>query len=146
MSMMSEFKQFAMRGNVIDLAVGFVVGGAFAKIVSSLTSDLLMPPLGLVLGKVDFSGLFINLSGKHYDTLAQAKAAGAATLNYGSFINTIIDFVIIAFAVFLLVKWVNHLTGADKAAPTTKECPYCLNVIPLAALKCGHCTSEVKAA
>jgi large conductance mechanosensitive channel len=147
MSMMSEFKQFAMRGNVIDLAVGFVVGGAFGKIVSSLTSDLIMPPIGLLLGKVDFSGLFINLSGTHYQTLAQAKAAGAATLNYGAFINTIIDFLIIAFAVFLLVKWVNHLTGADKpAAPTTKECPYCKNVIPLAASRCGHCTSEVQAA
>jgi large conductance mechanosensitive channel len=147
MSMMSEFKQFAMRGNVIDLAVGFVVGGAFAKIVSSLTGDLLMPPLGVVLGHVDFSNLFISLSGKHYDTLTQAKAAGAATLNYGVFINTIIDFLIIAFAVFLLVKWVNHLTGADKpAAPTTKDCPYCLNAIPIAATKCGHCTSEVKAA
>lgn len=147
MSMMSEFKQFAMRGNVIDLAVGFVVGGAFAKIVSSLTGDVLMPPLGVVLGHVDFSNLFISLSGKHYDSIAQAKAAGAATLNYGVFINTIIDFLIIAFAVFLLVKWVNHLTGADKPlAPTTKDCPYCLNSIPLAATKCGHCTSELKAA
>jgi large conductance mechanosensitive channel len=147
MSILSEFKQFAMRGNVIDLAVGFVVGGAFAKIVSSLTGDVLMPPLGVVLGHVDFSNLFISLSSKHYDTLAQAKAAGAATLNYGVFINTIIDFVIIAFAVFILVKWVNRLTGADKpAAPTTKDCPYCLNSIPIAATKCGHCTSELKAA
>ncbi len=147
MSILSEFKQFAMRGNVIDLAVGFVVGGAFSKIVSSLTGDVLMPPLGVVLGHVDFSNLFIDLGSKHYDTLAQAKAAGAATLNYGVFINTIIDFLIIAFAVFLLVKWVNHLTGADKpAAPTTKDCPYCLNSIPLAATRCGHCTSELKAA
>ena len=147
MPMLSEFKQFVMRGNVVDLAVGFVIGGAFAKIVSSLTGDVLMPPLGVVLGHVDFSNLFINLSSKHYDTLTQAKAAGAATLNYGVFINTIIDFLIIAFAVFLLVKWVNRLTGADKPTPTTtKDCPYCLNSIPIAATKCGHCTSEVKAA
>jgi large conductance mechanosensitive channel len=147
MSMLSEFKAFAIKGNVIDLAVGFVVGAAFGKIVTSFTSDILMPPIGLALGAVDFSNLFINLSSKHYETIAAAKAAGAPTLNIGLFLNTIIDFVIIAFAVFLLVKWINHLTGADKPAPaTTKDCQYCATAIPLAATRCPHCTSELKAA
>jgi len=147
MSILSEFKQFAIKGNVIDLAVGFVVGAAFGKIVTSFTTDILMPPIGLALGAVDFSNLFINLSSKSYPTIAAAKAAGAPTLNVGLFINTIIDFVIIAFAVFLIVKWVNHLTGADKpAAVTTKDCPYCLSAIPLGATRCAHCTSELKAA
>jgi large conductance mechanosensitive channel len=148
MSIVSEFKQFVMKGNVVDLAVGFVVGAAFGKIVTSFTNDILMPPIGLALGAVDFSTLFINLGAKHYATLAAAKAAGAPTLNYGLFINTVIDFLIIAFAVFILVKWVNHLTGASKAppAPTTKDCPYCLSNIPLGATRCAHCTSELKAA
>ncbi len=114
MSILSEFKAFAIKGNVIDLAVGFVVGAAFGKIVTSFTTDILMPPIGLALGAVDFSNLFINLSSKHYATIADAKKAGAPTLNVGLFLNTIIDFVIIAFAVFLLVRWINHLTGADK--------------------------------
>ena len=146
MSMLSEFKQFAMKGNVVDLAVGFVVGAAFGKIVSSLTNDVIMPPIGLVLGHVDFSSLFINLSSKHYDTLAAAKTAGAPTLNYGTFINTIIDFIIIAFAVFLLVKWVNRFIGEKPAAPTTKDCPFCATAIPIPAKKCPNCTSELKAA
>jgi large conductance mechanosensitive channel len=147
MSMLSEFKQFAIKGNVIDLAVGFVVGAAFGKIVTSFTTDILMPPIGLALGAVDFSNLFINLSSKHYETLADAKKAGAPTLNIGLFFNTIVDFLIIAFAVFLLVKWINHLVGADKpAAPTTKNCPYCVSAIPLGATRCPHCTSELKAA
>ena len=147
MSMLSEFKAFAIKGNVIDLAVGFVVGAAFGKIVTSFTTDLLMPPIGLALGAVDFSNLFVNLSSKHYESLAAAKAAGAPTLNIGLFLNTIIDFVIIAFAVFLLVKWINHLTGADKPAlATTKDCQYCATAIPLAATRCPHCTSELKAA
>jgi large conductance mechanosensitive channel len=146
-SILSEFKAFAIKGNVIDLAVGFVVGAAFGKIVTSFTTDILMPPIGLALGAVDFSNLFINLTSKHYATIADAKKAGAPTLNIGLFINTIIDFVIIAFAVFLLVKWVNHLTGADKPLPTnTKDCPYCATPIPLAASRCPHCTSELKAA
>jgi large conductance mechanosensitive channel len=146
MSMLSEFKQFAMKGNVVDLAVGFVVGAAFGKIVSSLTNDIIMPPIGLILGHVDFSNLFINLSSKHYDTIAAAKAAGAPTLNYGVFLNTIIDFVIIAFAVFILVKWMNRLIGDKPAAPTTKNCPYCATSIPIPATKCPNCTSELKAA
>ncbi len=146
MSILSEFKQFAIKGNVIDLAVGFVVGAAFGKIVTSLTNDILMPPIGLALGAVDFSNLFINLSSTHYPTIAAAKAAGAPTLNVGLFINTIIDFLIIAFAVFLLVKWMNQLVGEKPGPPTTKECPYCLSAIALGATRCPHCTSELKAA
>ncbi|WP_349259320.1 large conductance mechanosensitive channel protein MscL [Candidatus Binatus sp.] len=145
--MLSEFKAFAIKGNVIDLAVGFVVGAAFGKIVTSFTTDILMPPIGLALGAVDFSNLFVNLSSKHYATIADAKKAGAPTLNVGLFLNTIIDFVIIAFAVFLLVRWINHLTGADKPQPAnTKDCPFCATTIPLAASRCPHCTSELKAA
>ena len=147
MSILSEFKAFAVKGNVIDLAVGFVVGASFGKIVTSFTTDILMPPIGLALGAVDFSNLFINLSSKHYATIADAKKAGAPTLNVGLFLNTIIDFVIIAFAVFLLVRWINHLTGADKPLPpNTKDCPFCATAIPLAATRCPHCTSELKAA
>ncbi len=146
MSILSEFKQFAIKGSVIDLAVGFVVGAAFGKIVTSFTNDILMPPVGLALGAVDFSNLFINLSSKHYPRLAAARAAGAPTLNVGLFINTIIDFLIIAFAVFLLVKWVNQLVGEKPAPPTTKECPYCLSSIALGATRCPHCTSDLKAA
>ncbi len=146
MSILSEFKQFAIKGSVIDLAVGFVVGAAFGKIVTSFTNDILMPPIGLALGAVDFSNLFINLSSKHYPTIAAAKAAGAPTLNVGLFINTIIDFLIIAFAVFLLVKWMNQLVGEKPGPPTTKECPYCLSAIALGATRCPHCTSELKAA
>ena len=144
MSILSEFKQFAIRGDVIDLAVGFVVGAAFGKIVTSFTNDILMPPIGLALNAVDFSNLFINLSSKHYETIAAAKAAGAPTLNIGMFINTIIDFLIIAFAVFILVKWVNRLVG--EKPPTTRDCPYCLSTIALGATRCPHCTSELKAA
>ncbi|MFZ0245306.1 MAG: large conductance mechanosensitive channel protein MscL [Candidatus Binatus sp.] len=146
MSILSEFKQFAIKGSVIDLAVGFVVGAAFGKIVTSFTNDILMPPIGLAVGAVDFSNLFINLSSKHYATIAAAKAAGAPTLNVGLFINTIIDFLIIAFAVFLLVKWMNQLVGEKPGPPTTKECPYCLSAIALGATRCPHCTSELKAA
>jgi len=142
----SDFKQFVMKGNVVDLAVGFVVGAAFGKIVTSFTNDILMPPIGLALGAVDFSNLFINLSSKHYDTLAAAKAAGAPTLNVGLFLNTIIDFVIIAFAVFILVKWVNRLVGEKPPVPTTKDCPYCATAIPIPATRCPNCTSELKAA
>ena len=146
MSILSEFKQFAVKGNVIDLAVGFVVGAAFGKIVTSFTNDILMPPIGMAFGAVDFSNLFINLSSKHYDTLDAAKKAGAPTLNIGVFLNTIIDFVIIAFAVFLLVKWLNRLVGEQPAPPSTRDCPYCVSAIPLAATRCPNCTSELKAA
>lgn len=147
--MLKEFKEFAMRGNVVDMAVGIVIGAAFGKIVSSFVNDILMPPIGLVLGKVDFSNLFINLSGKPYGSLAEAKAAGVATLSYGVFINTVIDFTIIAFAIFLLVKQVNRLKRQSEPAPappTTRECAYCLSTIPLKATRCPHCTSELRAA
>jgi large conductance mechanosensitive channel len=146
--MLKEFKEFAMRGNVLDMAVGIIMGAAFGKIVTSFVGDVLMPPMGLVLGRVDFSNLFINLSGKSYASLAEAKAAGAATLNVGLFINTVIDFVLVAFAIFLLVKQVNRLRRQPEvpAVPTTRECLYCLSSIPIKATRCPHCTSELKAA
>jgi large conductance mechanosensitive channel len=145
-TMLKEFKEFAMRGNVLDMAVGIIIGAAFGKIITSFVADILMPPLGLLLGKVDFSGLFINLSGQQYPTLAAAKAAGAATMNYGLFINTVIDFVIVAFAIFLLIRQVNRLTRkpeAAPAAPTTKDCRFCATAIPIAAQRCPHCTSQL---
>jgi large conductance mechanosensitive channel len=143
--MLKEFKEFAMRGNVVDLAVGVIIGAAFGKIVSSLVEDVIMPPIGRLLGHVDFSGLFIDMSGKSYQTLADAKAHSAATLNYGTFLNTVINFVIVAFAVFLVVHQVNRWTKkpAPPAAPTTKDCPQCAMTIPLAAKRCGHCTSQL---
>lgn len=144
--MFGEFKQFIQRGNVVDLAVGMVIGVAFGKIVASFVEDILMPPIGLGLSNVDFSNLFINLSGKDYPSVSAAKAAGAATLNYGIFFNSILNFVIIAFAVFLLVKQINRMQSPAPAgaAPSTRDCPYCLSAIPLKATKCAHCTSEVK--
>jgi len=140
-----EFKAFAMRGNVLDMAVGIIIGAAFGKIVASLVDDILMPPIGRLLGRVDFSGLFINLSGKSYESLQAAKAAGAATINYGLFLNTVINFVIVAFAVFLLVQQVNRWTKKPEvaAAPTTKDCPQCAMPIPIAAKRCGHCTTQL---
>ncbi len=145
--MFKEFRDFAMRGNVVDLAVGIIIGAAFGKIVTSLVNDILMPVLGLILGRVDFSNLYVNLSGKSYDSLAAAKAAGAATINYGLFLNAIVDFLIVAFAVFLLVRQINRLTRkpAPPAAPTTKGCPYCLTAVPLAASRCPACTSNLPA-
>jgi large conductance mechanosensitive channel len=142
---LKEFKEFAMRGNVIDLAVGVIIGVAFGKIVSSFVEDVIMPPIGRLLGHVDFSGLFIDLSGKSYETLAAAKAAGAPTLNYGIFLNSIISFLIVAFAVFLVVHQVNRWTKKAEApaAPTTKDCPQCAMTIPLAAKRCGHCTAQL---
>jgi large conductance mechanosensitive channel len=145
--MLKEFKEFAMRGNVLDMAIGIIIGAAFGKIVTSLVEDLLMPPIGLLLGRVDFTNLFINLSDKSYDTLAAAKAAGAATLNYGMFVNTIINFLIVALAIFLLVRQVNRLKRQPEpalaAAPTTRECPYCLSTIAMKASRCPYCTSEL---
>ena len=145
--MYNEFKKFIMRGNVIDLAVGVVIGAAFGKIVTSFVEDILMPPIGLLLGNADFSNLFINLSGKDYPSVAAAKQAGAATLNYGIFFNNILNFLIIALAIFLLIKQINRMNRqepAAAAAPTTKDCPYCLSAVPLKATKCAHCTSELK--
>ena len=143
--MLKEFKEFAMRGNVVDLAVGVIIGAAFGKIVSSLVEDVIMPPIGRLLGHVDFSGLFINLSGKSYETLSEAKLHNAATLNYGIFLNTVINFLIVAFCVFLVVKQINRFAAkpAPAAAPTTKDCPQCAMAIPLAAKRCGHCTSQL---
>lgn len=141
--MFKEFKEFAMRGNVLDLAIGIIIGGAFGKIITSFVNDLLMPPIGLLLGKVDFSSLYINLTGQAYPSLAAAKEAGAATINYGLFLNTVLDFIIVAFAVFLLVRQVNRWT-TKPAAPTTKECPFCYSTIALKATRCPHCTSEIK--
>lgn len=142
--MLREFKEFAMRGNVLDLAVGIIIGAAFGRIVTSFVSDVLMPPIGLALGRVDFSNLFVTLSAQSYPTLAAAKAAGVPTLNYGLFVQSIIDFVIVAFVIFLLVRQVNRWRGpAPAAAPTTRECPYCLLAIPLKASRCAHCTTEV---
>jgi large conductance mechanosensitive channel len=144
--MLSDFKEFAMRGNVVDLAVGFVMGAAFGKITTSLVNDVIMPPIGSVLGRVDFSSLYVNLSEKTFPSLTAARTAGAPIVAYGSFINTIIDFVIVAFAMFILVRQMNRLVSPAPAAPTEKDCPYCLSKIPLAATKCAHCTSELKAA
>jgi large conductance mechanosensitive channel len=145
--MLKEFKEFAMKGNVLDMAVGIIIGAAFGKIITSFVTDILMPPLGLLLGKMDFSGLFVDLSGQHYPTIAAAKAAGAATLNYGIFINAVIDFVIVAFAVFLLVRQVNKLKKQPAPQdPTTKDCPYCASSIPLRASRCPNCTSQLAAA
>jgi large conductance mechanosensitive channel len=147
--MLKEFKEFAMRGNVIDMAVGIVIGAAFGRIVTSLVSDIIMPPIGLILGKVDFSSLFLNLSGRHFDSLADAKKAGAAVISYGSFMNTIIDFLIVAFVIFIIVRQINRLQKPKPAPappPTTKECQYCASSIPIKAVRCPHCTSELKAA
>jgi large conductance mechanosensitive channel len=146
MSMIKEFREFAMRGSVLDLAIGVIIGAAFGKIVTSFTNDILMPPIGMLLGKMDFSNLFVALNGQSYPSLAAAKEAGAATLNYGAFINTLIDFLIIAFALFLVVRAINRMQRhPEKAAPETRECPYCLSVIPVKATRCPNCTSDVSA-
>ena len=149
--MLKEFKEFAMRGNVVDMAVGIVIGAAFGTIINSFVADIIMPPIGLILGNVDFSGMFIVLKeGKvagPYETIAAAKAAGAVTLNYGLFINTIISFLIIAFSVFIVIRNINRLKRQEEAppaVPATKECPYCIAAIPVKAVRCPQCTSELK--
>jgi large conductance mechanosensitive channel len=142
--MWKEFKEFISRGSVLDLAIGVIIGAAFGKIVTSLVDDVIMPPIGLILGRVDFSNLYINLSGGDYPSLEAAKAAGAATINYGVFINTLIQFLIVAFVLFLIIRQANRFKREEAAAaPSTKECPYCLETIPLNATRCGHCTSEL---
>lgn len=141
--MFKEFKEFAMRGSVLDLAVGVIIGAAFGKIVSSFVDDIFMPPIGQLLGKVDFPNLFINLSDTHFDTLKAAKEAGKATLNYGNFINTVINFLIVAFTIFVVVRIVNRWMPKAPAPVATKDCPQCAMAIPVAAKKCGHCTSAV---
>lgn len=143
--MIKEFRSFIMRGNVIDLAVAFIMGGAFGAIISSLVKDIIMPVVGVVLGGVDFTNLFITLKGGPFASLADAQKAGAATVNYGVFINTIITFLIVALAMFMLIKGMNAMRRpAPAAAPTTKECPYCLSTVPLKATRCPNCTSELK--
>ena len=146
--MLKEFKTFIMRGNVVDLAVGVIIGAAFGTIVTSLVNDVLMPPIGRLLGGVDFKDFFVSLSGQSYPTLAAAKAAGAPTLNYGAFLNSVINFLIVAFSVFLLVQQVNRLflKPAAPAAPATKECSWCASTIPEKAKRCPHCTSNLAAA
>lgn len=147
--MLKDFKEFIMRGNVVDMAVGVIIGGAFGKIVTSLVNDVLMPPIGRLTGGVDFSNLYLNLSGTAYASLAEAQKAGAATVNYGVFLNTVINFLIVAGAIFLMISQLNRLKArfespAPAAAPTTRECPFCLSVIPLKAVKCAHCASDLK--
>jgi large conductance mechanosensitive channel len=149
--MIKEFKEFIMRGNVIDMAVGIIIGVAFGAIVSSLVKDVIMPPIGLLLGNVDFANLFAvikdgEIAAGPYDTLAQAQAGGAVTINYGVFINYVITFLIVAFVVFLMIRQINRMRRAPAAAPITKECPYCFSSIPIKATRCGHCTSELKTA
>ena len=145
--MLKEFRDFAMRGNVIDMAIGIIVGGAFGKIISSLVSDVLMPPIGLFLGQVDFGSLFLNLSGTAYPSLAVAREAGAPTINYGVFLNTVLDFLIVAFVIFLLIRQINRLKRKEEEKPSTsKDCSFCFSAIPIKATRCPNCTSELKAA
>jgi large conductance mechanosensitive channel len=142
--MLKEFKEFAMRGNVLDLAVAVIIGGAFGKIITSFVNDVLMPPIGLLLGGVDFSNLFISLNGQSYPSLTDATAAGAPTINYGLFLNTVIDFLIVAFVIFFIVRTMNRMKKEEPAAePTTKECPHCFSTIPIKATRCPNCTSQL---
>ena len=143
--MLREFKEFAMRGSMLDLAIGIVLGAAFGRIITSLVNDILMPPIGLLLGGLDFSSLFITLRGGPYQSVAAAKAAGAPTINYGIFLNTVIDFVVVAFVLFLVVRQVNQMRRTPEVTPTTKPCPFCVSTIPLGAVRCPQCTSELKA-
>lgn len=147
MSILKEFKEFAMKGNVVDLATGVIIGGAFGKIVTSLVNDIIMPLISLATGKLDFSNLFISLDGSHYATFEEAKNAGAATLNYGAFITNIIDFLIIAFSIFIIIKQLNRFKREPvPATPTTKSCPFCQSVIHIEAKRCPNCTSDISAA
>jgi len=146
MGIVSEFKEFAMKGNVVDLAVGVIIGGAFGKIVDSLVKDIVMPMVGRLLGGVDFKFLYLNLGDKTFETLEAAEKAGAPILKYGAFINTVVDFFIIAFAIFMAIKVMNRLKRAEApppAEPTTRDCPHCLSAIPLKATRCPHCTSQL---
>ena len=145
--MLKEFKEFAMKGNVLDMGVGIIIGAAFVKIISSFVADILMPPLGLLLGRVNFANLFVTLAGGSFATLEEAKKAGAVTLNYGLFLNAMVDFVIVAFVIFMLVKQVNRMRApAPVAASTTKDCPFCASAIPIKATRCPQCTSDLKGA
>lgn len=142
--MLKEFREFIMRGNVLDMAVGIIIGGAFGKIVSSFVGDILMPPLGLLMGKVNFADMFINLTGTPYPTVTAAKAAGAPTINYGIFFNTVIDFVIVAFAIYLIIRQVNRMKKKpEEVPPASKECPFCISQVSVKAVRCPHCTSDL---
>jgi large conductance mechanosensitive channel len=143
--MLKEFKEFALRGNVVDMAVGIIIGAAFGKIVTSMVNDVIMPPIGLILGRVNFNDLFISLDHKSYATLAAAKAASAPTLNYGMFLNNVLDFTIVAFTMFMMIRQFNRLMPPATPPVTTRECPFCASEIPLKASRCPHCTSEVTA-
>jgi large conductance mechanosensitive channel len=151
MKIIKEFQTFIMRGNVVDMAVGIIIGAAFGKIITSLVNDIIMPPIGLLLGKVDFSNLFVSLTGAAYTSLAEAQKAGAPTLNYGLFLNTIINFLIVAFAIFILIQQINRLralaskpkAAPAQAAPTTKECKFCFSTVPIKAIRCPNCTSQL---
>jgi large conductance mechanosensitive channel len=143
--MFKEFKEFIRRGNMIDLAVAFVMGAAFGKVASSFINDVVMPPVGLLLGRVDFSSLYINLSGQTFDSLAKAREAGAPVIALGVFLNAVIEFLIVALAVFVVIRMINRLKSKPApVSPTTKECPFCLSVVPLKATRCPNCTSEIK--
>jgi large conductance mechanosensitive channel len=144
--MIREFKEFAMRGSMLDLAIGIVLGAAFGRIITSLVNDILMPPIGLALGGLDFASLFIALKGGPYPSVAAAKAAGAPTINYGIFLNTVVDFVLVAAVLFLVIKQVNRMRRQPDVTPTTKPCPFCLSTVPLKAVRCPYCTSDLKAA
>ena len=144
MGMLKEFHDFAVKGSAVDMAVGIIIGGAFGKIVTSLVNDVVMPPIGKLLGGVNFSNYFLNLSKVPYESLEKAKLAGAATINYGLFLNNILDFLIVAFCIFVVVKQMNRLTRTPPVEPTTKICPQCLSTIPLKAVRCAHCTSPVE--
>jgi large conductance mechanosensitive channel len=144
--MWKDLKTFILRGNVLDLAVGIIIGAAFGKIVTSLVNDVIMPPIGLLLGRIDFSNLFVNLSGKPLESLAAAKAVGAVTINYGIFVNAVLDFLIVAVVIFFLIRGINNIMPKPKeapAAPTTTDCPFCLSAIPIKATRCAHCTSQL---
>ncbi len=145
MGMLKEFRDFAVKGNAVDMTVGIIIGGAFGKVITSLVNDVVMPPIGMLLqGKMNFSDRFISLSGTLYPSLEAARKAGAATINYGLFLNNILDFVIVAFCIFLVVKQMNRLKRTPPAEPTTKTCPQCLSTIPIKAVRCAHCTSQVE--
>ncbi len=141
--MFKEFKEFAMRGNVLDLAIAVIIGAAFGNIVNSAVNDIIMPPIGMAIGKVDFKDLFVSLDGRSFESLAKAKEAGAPVLAYGQFLNTVLNFLVVAFVIFLIVKQVNRMTKPT-AAPSTKDCPYCANSVPAKAVRCGFCTSELR--
>jgi len=143
--MFKEFKEFAMKGSVLDLAIGVIIGAAFGKIVTSLVEDVLMPPIGMVMGKIDFSSLFINLSGADVKSLDAAKKAGAPVIAYGNFLNAVVNFLIVAFVIFIVVKQINRLKRGEEPAPATKECEFCDTSIPIKAVRCPHCTSELGA-